>query len=47
MIELIAYEQVKALTNDLVGDQWTLDITQPGCVSLTYEVSKGEDVMGR
>ncbi len=47
MIELIAYEQKSSLATDLVGDQWTLDIAQPGGVSLNYEVSKGEDVMGR
>ena len=47
MIELIAYEQKSSLATDVVGDQWTLDITQPGGVSLNYEVSKGEDVMGR
>ncbi|MAK37194.1 MAG: hypothetical protein CMC15_13660 [Flavobacteriaceae bacterium] len=47
MIELIAYEQRPTLATDMVGKQWTLDITQPGSVSLNYEVSKGEDVMGR
>jgi len=47
MIELIAYEQKSTLATDVVGDQWTLDITQPGGVSLNYEVSKGEDIMGR
>jgi hypothetical protein len=41
MIELIAYEQKSSLATDVVGDQWTLDITQPGGVSLNYEVSKG------
>ena len=47
MIELIAYEQRPTLSTDMVGKQWTLDITQPGSVSLNYEVSKGDDVMGR
>lgn len=47
MIELIAYEQKSSLSTDVVGDQWTLDLTQPGGVSLNYEVSKGEDIMGR
>ena len=47
MIELIAYEQKSSLATDVVGDQWTLDITQPGGVSLSYQVSKGNDVMGR
>ena len=47
MIELIAYEQRPTLATDMVGKQWTLDITQPGSVSLNYEVSKGDDVMGR
>jgi len=47
MIELIAYLQKPSVATDVVGDQWTLDITQPGGLSLNYEVSKGEDVMGR
>lgn len=47
MIELIAYEQKSSLATDVVGNQWTLDLTQPGGLSLNYEVSKGEDVMGR
>ena len=47
MIELIAYDQKPTLATDVVGDQWTLDITQPGAISLKYEVSKGNDIMGR
>ena len=47
MIELIAYEQKPTLATDVVGDQWTLDIAQPGGISLKYEVSKGNDILGR
>ena len=47
MIELIAYGQTPTADNTEVGLQYTLDVSNPGALSLTYEVSKGEDIMGR
>ena len=47
MIELIAYGQIPQAINDAVGDSYTLDVSNPGAISLTYQVGKGEDVMGR
>ncbi len=47
MIELIAYGQKPNAANDAVGTMFTLDLSNAGAVSLTYEVSKGSDVMGR
>lgn len=47
MIELLAYEQTPQAHNDAVGKQHVLDITNPGAISLTYEVGKGNDVLGR
>ena len=47
MIELIAYAQTPQATNDAVGDSYVLDVSNPGAISLTYQVGKGEDVMGR
>ena len=47
MIELIAYGQDPIAANDAVGPQYTLDVSNPGALSLTYEVSKGDDIMGR
>ena len=47
MIELIAYAQTPQAANDAVGDSYMLDISNPGAVSLTYQVGKGDDVMGR
>ena len=47
MIELIAYGQRPTADNTEVGLQYTLDVSNPGALSLTYEVSKGDDVMGR
>jgi len=47
MIELIAYAQTPQATNDAVGDSYVLDVSNPGAISLTYQVGKGDDVMGR
>jgi len=47
MIELIAYGQTPQAANDAVGDSYTLDVSNPGAISLTYQVGKGDDVMGR
>ena len=47
MIELIAYGQRPTADNTEVGLQYTLDVSNAGALSLTYEVSKGDDVMGR
>jgi len=47
MIELIAYGQRPTGHNTEVGLQYTLDVSNAGALSLTYEVSKGDDVMGR
>ena len=47
MIELIAYGQRPTGHNTEIGLQYTLDVSNPGALSLTYEVSKGNDVMGR
>ena len=47
MIELIAYGQTPTADNTEVGLQYTLDISNAGALSLTYQVSKGDDIMGR
>ena len=47
MIELIAYGQKPTADNTEIGLQYTLEVSNPGSLSLTYEVSKGNDVMGR
>lgn len=47
MIELVAYEQKPQASNDAVGKQHVLDIANGGSVSLTYEVGKGDNVLGR
>ena len=47
MIELIAYAQTPQATNDAVGTSFMLDVSNPGAISLSYQVGKGEDVMGR
>ena len=47
MIELIAYAQTPQTATAAVGDSYVLDVSNPGAISLTYQVSKGEDVMGR
>ena len=47
MIELLAYEQTPQAANDAVGKQNVLDVTNPGAISLSYEVGKGSDVLGR
>ena len=47
MIELIAYAQKPQTSTAAVGDSYVLDVSNPGAISLTYQVGKGEDVMGR
>ena len=47
MIQLVAYEQKPQASNDAVGKQHVLDIANGGSVSLTYEVGKGDNVLGR
>ena len=47
MIELLAYEQTPQAASDPVGKQNVLDVTNPGAISLSYEVGKGNDVLGR
>tara|TARA_R110000822_G_scaffold43004_2_gene116428 strand:+ start:149 stop:3304 length:3156 start_codon:yes stop_codon:yes gene_type:complete len=47
MIELIAYGQNPQTHTDTVGESYILDLSNPGAISLTYQVGKGEDVMGR
>ena len=47
MIELIAYGQNQQAHNEEVGESYVLDLSNPGAVSLSYQVGKGEDVMGR
>jgi hypothetical protein len=47
MIELIAYAQTPQATNDAVGTSYMLDVSNPGAISLSYQVGKGDDVMGR
>jgi hypothetical protein len=47
MIELIAYAQTPQATNDAVGNSYMLDVSNPGAISLSYQVGKGDDVMGR
>ncbi|MAK30306.1 hypothetical protein [Acinetobacter sp.] len=47
MIELVAYEQKPAATNDTHGKQHVLDLSNPGAISLTYEVGRGDQVLGR
>ena len=38
MIELIAYGQTPQATNDPVGTSYMLDVSNPGAISLTYQV---------
>ena len=47
MIELIAYAQTPQAANEAVGTSFMLDVSNPGAISLTYQVGKGDDVMGR
>ena len=47
MIELIAYAQKPQVANDSVGKQFVLDVANPGSISLTYQVGKGDEVLGR
>ena len=47
MIELIAYGQTPQATNDPVGTSYMLDVSNPGAISLTYQVGKGDEVLGR
>ena len=47
MIELVAYEQKPASANAVHGKQHVLDLANPGAISLTYEVGKGDKVLGR
>tara|TARA_R100000951_G_scaffold105338_1_gene99077 strand:+ start:583 stop:3750 length:3168 start_codon:yes stop_codon:yes gene_type:complete len=47
MIELFAYGQKPLTTNAPTGEQIVLDISNPGAISLTYEVGKGEEALGR
>ena len=47
MIELIAYAQTPQATNDAVGNSYMLDVSNPGAISLSYQVGKGDDVLGR
>lgn len=47
MIELIAYGQRLETVTAAVGDSHVLDLSNPGAISLTYEVGQGEDVLGR
>ena len=46
MIELIAYAQ-KPQASKQVGASYMLDVSNPGAISLTYQVGKGEEVLGR
>jgi hypothetical protein len=46
MIELIAYTQTDPSEKE-VGASYTLDVSNPGAISLTYQVGKGDDVLGR
>lgn len=47
MIELIAYGQRLETATAAVGDSHVLDLSNPGAISLTYEVGQGDDVLGR
>ena len=47
MIEVIAYAQTPQTATDAVGTSYVLDVSNPGAISLTYQVGKGDDVMGR
>ena len=47
MIEVIAYAQTPQTATAAVGDSYVLDVSNPGAISLTYQVRKGDDVMGR
>lgn len=47
MIELIAYAQIPQATNEAVGNSYMLDVSNPGAISLSYQVGKGDDVLGR
>ncbi len=44
MIELIAYAQTPQATNDAVGTSYMLDVSNPGAISLSYQVGKGDDI---
>jgi len=46
MIELIAYGQTVAI-NGTIGNQHTLDVSNPGALSLTYQIGKVGEVLGR
>ena len=46
MIELIAYGQTVAI-NGTVGKQHTLDVSNPGALSLTYQIGNVGEVLGR
>ena len=46
MIELIAYGQTVAI-NGTIGKQHTLDVSNPGALSLTYQVGSVGEVLGR
>ena len=47
MIEVIAYAQTPQTATDAVGTSYMLDVSNPGAISLTYQVGKGDEVMGR
>jgi len=47
MVELIAYGQKPLAANAPTGEMFVLDLANPGALSLTYEISKGEEIMGR
>ena len=47
MIELIAYGQRLETATAAVGDSHVLDVSNPGAISLTYQVGKGDEVLGR
>ena len=43
MIELIAYAQTPQTATAAVGDSYVLDVSNPGAISLTYQVRKWDD----
>ena len=47
MVELIAYGQKPLAANAPTGEMFVLDLANPGALSLTYEISKGDEIMGR
>jgi hypothetical protein len=47
MIELFAYGQKPLTPTAPTGEQIVLDLSNPGAISLTYEVGKGEEALGR